>query len=89
MTLSANCSLLDARIRLARVLLDNATERVPQKHQLAQNDMAKLGDMGWEMVHSSLRSLQKEGAIKLERHRIIINKKLLQETVEASTRKSF
>ena len=89
MTLSANCSLLDARIRLARVLLDNATEPVPQKHQLAQNDMAKLGDMGWEMVHSSLRSLQKEGAIKLERHRIIINKKLLQETVEASTRKTF
>ena len=87
MTLSANYSPSEARIRLARVLLDNAAEPVSQKHQLAQNDMAKLGDMGWDMVHSSLRSLQKEGAIKLERHRIIINKKLLQETVEASTRK--
>ena len=89
MTLSANYSPFEARIRLARVLLDNAAEPVPQKHQLAQNDMAKLADMGWETVHSSLRSLQKEGAIKLERPRIIINKKLLQETVEASTRKSF
>jgi hypothetical protein len=89
MTLSANYSPFEARIRLARVLLDNAAEPVPQKHQLAQNDMAKLADMGWEMVHSSLRSLQKEGAIKLERHRIIINKKLLQDTVEASAGKTF
>jgi Crp-like helix-turn-helix domain len=87
MTLSANYPPADARIRLARVLLDNATEPIPQKHQLAQSDMAKLGDMGWETVNASLRSLQKDGVIKLERHRIIINRKMLKETVEASTPK--
>jgi Crp-like helix-turn-helix domain len=87
MTLSADCPPVDARIRLARVLLDNAAEPAPQKHQLTQSDMAKLGDMGWQMVNASLRSLQKDGVIKLERHRIIINRKMLRETVEGLTPK--
>ena len=88
MTLSADYSQVEARMKLARVLLDNAAGSLSQKHQLAQSDMAKLGDMAWDTVNASLRSLQKEGAIKLERHRIIINRKMLMETVEASTPKT-
>jgi Mn-dependent DtxR family transcriptional regulator len=87
MTLSADYSPVEARMKLARVLLDNTSDPLPQKHQLAQSDMAKLGNMGWETVNASLRSLQKEGAIKMERHRIIINRKMLLQTVEDSTRK--
>jgi Crp-like helix-turn-helix domain len=87
MTLSADCPPVDARIRLARVLLDNAAQAVPQKHQLTQRDMAKLGGMRWETVNASLRSLQKDGVIKLERHRIIINRKMLLQTAEAPTPK--
>jgi hypothetical protein len=74
MTLLAECSPLEARTRLARVLLDNA----PQIHQLTQSDMAKLGGMDWETVKVSLHSLQADGAIRLERNRLIIRKKLLQ-----------
>jgi hypothetical protein len=74
MTLLAECSPLEARTRLARVLLDNA----PQIHQLTQSDMAKLGGMDWETVKVSLQSLQTDGAIRLERNRLIIRKKLLQ-----------
>ncbi len=74
MTLLAECSPLEARSCLARVLLDNT----PQIHQLTQSDMAKLGGMDWETVKASLSSLQADGAIKLERNRLIIRKKLLQ-----------
>ncbi len=87
MTLSADYSPVDARMKLAKVLLDNAAGPLPQRHQLAQSDMAKLGDMGWAAVNASLRSLQQEGIIKLERHRIVINRKMLQQTVESSTPK--
>jgi Crp-like helix-turn-helix domain len=73
-TLSSECFPLEARTRLARVLLNNA----PQIHQLTQSDMAKLGEMDWETVKASLRSLQADGAIRLERNRLIIRKKLLQ-----------
>jgi DNA-binding MarR family transcriptional regulator len=74
MTLLAECSPLEARTRLARVLLDNAA----QLHQITQSDMAELGKMDWETVKASLRSLQANGAIRLERNRLIIHKKLLQ-----------
>ena len=84
MTLSSAYSLVAARKRLAKVLLDNANENMPQKHQLSQSDMAELGNANWEMVHASLKSLQKEGAIRLDRNRIIINKKLLREAAKDS-----
>ena len=87
MTLSADYSLFESTIRLAKVLLDNAEDDMPQKHQLSQSDMALLGGMSREMVNTSMRSLQKQGAIRLDRHRIIINKKLLREAVESSNSK--
>jgi Crp-like helix-turn-helix domain len=87
MTLSAAHSIVAARIRLAKVLLDNANDNIPRKHQLSQSDMAELGNSNWEMVNASLKSLQQEGAIRLDRHRIIINKKLLREAAESSDNK--
>ena len=77
MTLSADCSLSQAKTRIARVLLNNASQQPAQRRQLAQWDMASLGGIGWETVHASLESLKNEGAIRVERHRIIINKELL------------
>ena len=51
---------------------------------MAQQDIAILADTNWEMVHASLKSLQNEGAIKVERHRIIINRDLLQKVAGVS-----
>ncbi|MGP8081145.1 MAG: helix-turn-helix domain-containing protein [Dehalococcoidales bacterium] len=87
MTLSADYSLFESTIRLAKVLLENTKDDMPQKHQLSQSDMALLGNMSREMVNISLHSLQKQGAIRLDRDRIIINKKLLREAVESSKSK--
>ena len=38
----------------------------------------------WETVHLTLRSLRDEGAIRIERHRLIINKEMLQKAAGGS-----
>jgi DNA-binding MarR family transcriptional regulator len=70
-------------IRLvARVLLDYAGDSTGGQRRLAQRDIAALTGIDWENVHMSLKSLQDEGVIKIERHRIILNKALLQRVAE-------
>ena len=63
---------------VARVLLDYAENRKAERGQLTQRDIAVLTGTDWETVHRSLESLQKAGTIRIERHRIIVNKELLQ-----------
>ena len=63
---------------VAKVLLEYAGDSTTKRRQLTQRDIAVLVCTDWETVHTSLKSLQEEGAIRLERHRIIINKELLQ-----------
>ena len=77
MTFAVDCSLSQAKTQIARVLLSNASQQPVQRCQLAQRDMAFLGGIKWEIVHASLESLKNEGAIRMERHLIIINKELL------------
>jgi CRP/FNR family transcriptional regulator len=62
----------------AKVLLEYAGDSTTERRQLTQRDMAVLVGTDWETVHALLKSLQEEGAIRIERHRIIINKELLQ-----------
>ena len=83
MTLSAGCTLSQAKSQIAKVLLKNAGDASLKRQRLNQRDMASLLGVEWETVHKSLESLKNEGAIRLERHRIIINKELLNELVSA------
>lgn len=64
---------------VARVLLDYAADNTAERHGLSQHDIATLTGTDWQTVHISLKSLQEEGAIRIERHRMILNKALLQE----------
>jgi len=45
---------------------------------VVQRDIAATVGADWGLVHMSLKSMQEEGAIKIDRHRLIINKALLQ-----------
>jgi len=51
---------------------------------LSQREMAELLGTTWELVNESLRSLHEEGAIRIERHRIIIKEKSLQKIAGVS-----
>ena len=64
------------------MLLEYTGDGKTQRRQLAQRDMAIRGGIDWQKVHESLKSLQFEGAIRVERARIVINKELLQKVAE-------
>jgi DNA-binding transcriptional regulator YhcF (GntR family) len=81
MTLSAGRTLSQAKSQIAKVLLKNAGDASLKRQRLNLRDMASLLGVEWETVHKSLESLKNEGAIRLERHRIIINKELLNKLV--------
>ena len=76
--LEPDYALIQTKGLVAKVLLEHTGENVTERHKLAQRDIAALTGSDWEMVHTSLKSLQDEGAIRIERHRIIINRELLQ-----------
>jgi len=63
---------------VAKVLLEHAGDGTNERRQLTQRDIAVLVGTDWETVHASLNSLYEEGIIRIERHRIIIYKELLQ-----------
>ncbi len=72
------------RAQLAGVLLERAGDGADRQNRLAQRDIAAMLATGWDMVHLSLKSLHKEGAIRIEHNRIIINKELLQKLAIAA-----
>jgi DNA-binding IclR family transcriptional regulator len=66
---------------VARILLEHGQDNTTGLHQVSLRDLAGLTGTNREMVHESLDSLQVEKAVKFERHRMIINKALLQKMV--------
>lgn len=76
-------SLTQARKLVAKVLIEYTEDNKTERRHLSQQDIAILAGTSWEMVHASLKSLQNEGAIRVERHRIIINRDLLQKVTGA------
>ena len=71
--------------RVARVLLENAGNGTAPGARLTQQEMAAMVGSVREVVARSLKALEAEGAIRLERHRIrIMDKKALEAMVEAS-----
>ena len=61
--------------RVAKVLLEYAGDGAGQKPRLTQQDMAAIAGTAREMVGRSLKTLEDEGTIRLNRNRIIITDK--------------
>jgi CRP-like cAMP-binding protein len=71
--------------RVAKILLTHAADGVGPKPHLTQQEMAAMAGTAREVVARSLKALEEQGYIRLERHRIVItDKKSLEEIVEES-----
>ncbi len=70
--------------RVAKILLEPSDGAAPAR--LTQQDMAAMAGTAREMIGRSLKALESEGVIRLERHRIIIaDKKGLTEIAGLAT----
>jgi len=70
--------------RIAKILLQYAGDGTGTGQRLTQQDMAAMAGTVREIVGRSLKTLEQEGAIKFDRHRIIItNKEILKKIMEA------
>jgi CRP-like cAMP-binding protein len=66
--------------RVAKVLLEYAGDGTGERPRLTQQEMAAMVGTAREMVGRSLKTLEEEGTIRMERHRIIItNQEALRE----------
>lgn len=66
--------------RVAKILLEYAGDGTGSRPRLTQQDMAAMAGTAREMVGRSLKALEDEGMIKMDRHRILIsNKEALEE----------
>lgn len=71
--------------RVAKILLEHAGDGTGPRPRLTQQEMAAMAGTVREVVGRSLKSLEEEGVIRLDRHRIVItDKRALKEIVEAS-----
>ncbi|MGD1119526.1 MAG: helix-turn-helix domain-containing protein [Dehalococcoidales bacterium] len=73
-----NLSFTQTRGAVARVLLEHAADSSSGKPGLAQRDIALKTGTDWYTVHMSLKSIRDEGAIRIDRNRIIVNRQALQ-----------
>ncbi len=72
--------------RVAKILLEQTRGETSHGPRLTQQEMAAMAGTAREVVGRSLRELEEQGAIKLDRHRIIItDKEALQKIMEASS----
>ena len=66
--------------RVAKILMDNAADGKSPGPRLTQQEMAAMAGTAREVVVRSLKTLEEEGIIKLDRHRIVIrNRESLKE----------
>jgi CRP/FNR family cyclic AMP-dependent transcriptional regulator len=71
--------------RVAKILLEHAGDGTSSRPRLTQQDIAAMAGTVREVAARSLKALEEEGAIILERHRIrIADKKALEDMVAAS-----
>ncbi len=61
--------------RVAKILLNYAGDGIGKKLRLTHQEMAAMAGTAREMVGRSLKVLEEEGKVRLERHRIIITDK--------------
>jgi CRP-like cAMP-binding protein len=71
--------------RVARILLENAGDGAGAGKKLTQQEMAAMAGTAREVVGRSLKSLEEDGIIRLDHHRIVISdKEALKEIVGLS-----
>jgi len=71
--------------RVAKILMDTASGTKEEGHKLTQQEMAAMAGTAREVVGRSLKSLEEDGIIKLDRHRIIIkDREVLSKMVRSS-----
>jgi CRP-like cAMP-binding protein len=69
--------------RVAKILFEHIGGEMGSGPRLTQQEMAAMAGTAREVVGRSLKALEEEGAIKLDRHRIIItDKEALQKIME-------
>jgi CRP-like cAMP-binding protein len=72
--------------RVAKILIEHIGSEMDRRPRLTQQEMAAIAGTAREVVGRSLKALEEEGAIKLDRHRIIItDKEALQKIMEVSS----
>jgi len=72
--------------RVAKILLEYAQDVADSKPRLTQRDMAAMAGTAREIVGRSLKTLEEEGTIRLDKHRIVItDREALREMVEAAS----
>jgi CRP-like cAMP-binding protein len=72
--------------RVAKILVEQIGGEMGRGPRLTQQEMAAMAGTAREVVGRSLKALEEEGVIKLDRHRIIItDKEALQEIMEVSS----
>ncbi len=77
-------SLVQIKGQVAQVLLDHAGDNAGGQKRLTHRDMAAMLNTDWDKIHTSLKSLNDEGAIKIDGHRIIVEKELLQKVARSA-----
>jgi CRP/FNR family transcriptional regulator len=69
--------------RVAKILFEHIGGEMGRGPRLTQQEMAAMAGTAREVVGRSLKALEEQGAIKLDRHRIIItDKEVLQKIME-------
>jgi len=72
--------------RVAKILLEYAGGGTGQRPRLTQQEMAAMAGTAREVIGRSLRVLEEEGTIRLDRHRIVItDREALGETAGVAT----
>jgi CRP/FNR family transcriptional regulator len=72
--------------RVAKILLEHAGDGTGPRPRLTQQEMAAMAGTVREVVGRSLKALEEEGVIRLERHRIVItDKEALKDMVEVDS----
>jgi CRP-like cAMP-binding protein len=72
--------------RVAKILLEHASDGTGPRPRLTQQEIAAMAGTAREVVGRSLKALEEEGLIRLERHRIVIaNRQALEQLVRESS----
>jgi CRP-like cAMP-binding protein len=72
--------------RVAKILVEHIGGEISRGRRLTQQEMAAMAGTAREVVGRSLKALEEQGAIELDRHRIVItDKEALQKLMEVSS----
>lgn len=69
--------------RVAKILLQYAADATEPKPRLTQQDIAAMAGTAREVVGRSLKALEEDGVIRLEKHRVVITRKEMLQQLAA------